>query len=196
MIKYLSNAFGVVVSIHILLGVSLAGNTNKNNVVPLIEWDTYQKGIVSKNTVAAPFNVPNSPRLRNSYDKNGLDIIVYKMINYKLGNGLFSEISESIDKEARSAEHIFKIVNEYSGGINYTYKRELEKNPILKGKLKIVFIILPEGSVIKVDVKESDMNNIEFENAIRDRILKRWYFGLSKSGPVKVVYPFVFDKNN
>jgi TonB family protein len=111
---------------------------------------------------------------------------------FKTDSGLDAEIKGSIDDQSRSAQAISAAVKNYQSGIKYAYTQELMKNQTLSGKITVEFTIKPDGSVESVNIRESTVNWKPLEEAIKKRIQLRWNFGVSKGGPVKVAFPFVF----
>ncbi len=73
----------------------------------------------------------------------------------------------------RSAQSVLAIINSHKAAIEYCYQRALRSNPNLKGKISVRFVIHPDGSVGKVSVVESTMNNSGVERCIVSKI-RRW----------------------
>lgn len=90
-----------------------------------------------------------------------------------------------------SPEVIRAIVQKNLRKIKFCYNRELGKNPDLKGKVEIEFVIGKEGRVTKYKVRSSTMNNDAVESCVLKKI-RRFRFPKPSKGTVTVVYPFVF----
>ena len=73
----------------------------------------------------------------------------------------------------RSAESVLAVINSHKAAIEYCYQRALRTNPNLKGKISVRFVIHPDGSVGKVSVVESTLNNSGVERCIVSKI-RRW----------------------
>jgi TonB family protein len=100
---------------------------------------------------------------------------------------------ESASHADRSQAAIQRVVNREVQRLKRVYEDWLKRDPSLSGSITIKFIILPSGSVSNVSVVKSSTNNSEFDETII-RYIKRWQFpAVPESGPVEVVYPFVFE---
>ncbi len=77
--------------------------------------------------------------------------------------------------------------------IRYCYQRELTKNPGLKGKIVVKFVIAADGSVSKASIKSSSMGSKSVESCITGRF-RRFKFPEPKGGGIVIVsYPFIFS---
>ena len=77
--------------------------------------------------------------------------------------------------------------------IRYCYQRELTKNPSLKGKIIVKFVIAANGSVSKASIKSSSMGSKGVESCITGRF-RRFKFPEPKGGGIVIVsYPFIFS---
>lgn len=115
----------------------------------------------------------------------------FKNVLYKTETGTEMEISGDIDDKERSAQVISSVISTYLGGIKYVYNRELRHNPNLAGKITVSFIINPDGSVESASIEESNVNWAQLEEQVLKRI-KHWKFPPSKSGKIRIVFPFLF----
>ncbi len=78
------------------------------------------------------------------------------------------------------------------GAIKACYQKGLQTNPDLSGKIKVKFIIQPNGTVNPVKIDESTIGNDSVENCVLNNV-KAWKFPQAKGGGItNVVYPFVF----
>jgi TonB family protein len=93
----------------------------------------------------------------------------------------------------RSYDAINRAVNRYTVRLKRVYETWLKQDPALAGKVTIKFTIMPDGSVTNCTLVSSTSGNSEFDQNIM-RYIGRWTFTpASDSGPVEVVYPFVFE---
>jgi hypothetical protein len=77
--------------------------------------------------------------------------------------------------------------------IRYCYQRELTKNPGIKGKIVVKFVIAADGSVSKASIKSSSMGSASVESCISGRF-RRFKFPEPKGGGIVIVsYPFIFS---
>ncbi len=78
------------------------------------------------------------------------------------------------------------------GAIKACYQKGLQSNPDLSGKIKVKFLIQPNGAVNPAKVDESTIGNDSVESCVLNNV-KAWKFPQAKGGGVTtVVYPFVF----
>ena len=89
-------------------------------------------------------------------------------------------------------EVIKKYIATKMGAIKACYQKALQSNPDLAGKVKVAFLIQPNGAVGAARIDDSGLNNSSVEECILANI-KSWKFPpASGGGSTKVVYPFVF----
>lgn len=85
------------------------------------------------------------------------------------------------------------VIKRHMNQIRYCYQRELTKNPALKGKLVVKFIIAKDGSVSSANIKSTTMNTPSVENCVVGRFM-RMQFPKPKGGGIVIVsYPFIFS---
>jgi len=91
-----------------------------------------------------------------------------------------------------SKEVIARIIRQHQSEIKYCYEMELQKNPALFGKVAVLFIIDPAGSVSEANVSDTSLNNQNTEQCMLSRI-RRWKFPEPQGGGiVTVTFPWVF----
>ena len=73
----------------------------------------------------------------------------------------------------RNQDDIQGKILKHNSSVQYCYQRELKRNPNLKGKLVVRFTISPQGTVKKVEVISSTLNNRKVERCVSNRI-RRW----------------------
>lgn len=73
----------------------------------------------------------------------------------------------------RNQDGIAAVIMRHNSAIEYCYQKELRREPNLKGKLVIRFVITPQGTVESVTILSSTLNNPGMEACIADRI-QRW----------------------
>ena len=77
--------------------------------------------------------------------------------------------------------------------IRYCYQRELTKNPAIKGKIVIKFVIAKDGSVSSANTKSSTMGSPTVENCVVSRFMRMQFPEPKGGGIVIVSYPFFFS---
>jgi hypothetical protein len=70
------------------------------------------------------------------------------------------------------------------------YERELKRNPSLKGKLVVRFLIGENGRVSEIEFEEDTLGNSAVATCIRSNI-RLWVFPI-KDSECPVSYPIVF----
>jgi len=94
----------------------------------------------------------------------------------------------------RDPDAIQAMITRHSAQIEYCYETELRKNPGLKGKIVVRFIVRVNGSVTRVKVVQSTMGNRNVERCITG-VIRRFKFepvGKEK-GNLTYEYPFIFS---
>jgi TonB family protein len=74
---------------------------------------------------------------------------------------------------SRNRDAVAAVVAGHTSAIQYCYQRELKRNPNLKGKIVVRFVITPQGTVSSVTIIASTLGNPTVESCIVERI-KRW----------------------
>ena len=110
---------------------------------------------------------------------------------FRTDAGLEGQISGAIDDQGRSAGVITSTVRKYRSGLMLAYNRELLANPNLSGEITVAFVILPDGSVDKTEIRQSSVKWPALEDAVLKR-MRYWKFPPSRGGPVRVLFPFKF----
>lgn len=91
----------------------------------------------------------------------------------------------------RTEEEVTIIFDQNKGQLFSIYNRERRSNPGLKGKLVLEITIAPDGSVTKVTIASSELNNPALERRIIARV-KQFQFGARAVEPVTVTFPIEF----
>lgn len=97
-----------------------------------------------------------------------------------------------VAKGSISREEVAAVINKHLSEIQYCYEKTLLKEPGLKGKLMIEWVINVDGSVGKVKQQSSTLANPQVASCIMSS-LKRWTFPKPRGGIVVVSYPFIFS---
>ena len=74
-------------------------------------------------------------------------------------------------KASRSADEIALVFTKNKGAIDMMYARATRDNPGLQGKVVIELTILPSGDVTAVKIVSSELNDPDFENKLKARIM-------------------------
>ncbi len=97
---------------------------------------------------------------------------------------------EEFDSDSRDQQDIVKRIRRRLGGIKHCYEKRLKRNPQLKGKVVIRFVIHPGGKVISVEVVENTTGDPEVASCIAARI-RAIRFPPTDGGETAVTYPFI-----
>jgi hypothetical protein len=90
-----------------------------------------------------------------------------------------------------SKEQIYKVVKAHEAGVKYCYEKELQHKASLAGNIDIFWVIQPDGTVSKANVKSSAMNDAAVEGCIV-RQVKQWQFPKAPGQTIVGRFPFVF----
>ncbi len=87
---------------------------------------------------------------------------------------------------------IDEVIKRHMNQIRYCYQRQLTRDPDLAGKVKVFFVIAPDGSVSKANIKSSSLDNESAESCIANRFMTFQFPKVKGGGIVMVSYPFLF----
>ena len=90
-----------------------------------------------------------------------------------------------------SKEQINKVVRAHLAGVKYCYEKELQHKTSLSGGVDIFWVIQPDGTVSKANVKQSTMSDAAVEGCIV-RQVKQWQFPKAPGQTIVGRYPFIF----
>lgn len=76
--------------------------------------------------------------------------------------------------------------------IQTCYEKELKRNPNLKGKVVVRFVIKPSGRAGEVEIEENTLGSEAVGSCIRTTI-RNWAFPFKPDSDTPVSYPFVFS---
>jgi hypothetical protein len=109
-----------------------------------------------------------------------------------------TSVVASIDADAAtvvgalSKDQIAKVISAYMGQIEYCYERQLQKEPNLRGKILVNFVIGLSGAVTSATTQSSSMGNPTVESCING-VFRRMPFPSPGAGIVEATYPLVFN---
>jgi hypothetical protein len=90
-----------------------------------------------------------------------------------------------------SKEQINKVVRAHLAGIKYCYEKELQHKASLAGGIDVFWVIQPDGTVSKPNVKNTTMGDAAVEGCIV-RQVKQWQFPKAPAQTIVGRYPFIF----
>jgi outer membrane biosynthesis protein TonB len=90
-----------------------------------------------------------------------------------------------------SKEQILKVVRAHMAGVKYCYEKELQHKPTLAGGVDMFWVIQPDGTVSKANVKTTSIGDAAVEGCIL-RQVKQWQFPKAPAQTTVTRIPFVF----
>jgi hypothetical protein len=90
-----------------------------------------------------------------------------------------------------SKEQIYKVVKAHMAGVKYCYEKELQHKTSLSGGVDMFWVIQPDGTVGKANVKKSTIGDAAVEGCIL-RQVKQWQFPKAPGQTTVNPFPFVF----
>jgi hypothetical protein len=90
-----------------------------------------------------------------------------------------------------SKEQVYKVVKAHEAGVKYCYEKELQHKASLAGNIDVFWVIQPDGTVSKANIKSSAMNDAAVEGCIV-RQVKQWQFPKAPGQTIVGRFPFVF----
>jgi hypothetical protein len=90
-----------------------------------------------------------------------------------------------------SKEQINKVVRAHLAGVKYCYEKELQHKTGLSGGVDIFWVIQPDGTVSKANVKNTTLSDAAVEGCIL-RQVKQWQFPKAPGQTIVGRYPFIF----
>jgi TonB family protein len=102
---------------------------------------------------------------------NGIRTTQVKDPTLASGAGNGSTRGGGSGKASRSADEIALVFTKNKGAIDALYARALRENPALQGKVVVELTIAPSGEVTSVHILSSELNDKEFEEKLRARIM-------------------------
>jgi hypothetical protein len=82
-------------------------------------------------------------------------------------------------------------VRAHLAGVKYCYEKELQHKSGLSGGVDIFWVIQPDGSVSKANVKGTTLGDTAVEGCIL-RQVKQWQFPKAPGQTIVARYPFIF----
>jgi outer membrane biosynthesis protein TonB len=101
---------------------------------------------------------------------------------------------EEFESVSRSPEDIKRVVRRRLGTIQRCYERRLKRDPDLRGKVVVRFVIHPGGRVVAVEVVGNSTGDRGLADCIAER-LGQVRFDQVDGGETVVTYPFLLDAN-
>lgn len=99
---------------------------------------------------------------------------------------------EEFESDGRDRGQIKKVVKRKLGLIRRCYERKLKRDPDLRGKVVVRFVIHSGGRVIEVEVLENTTGDSDLAACVAGRV-SAIRFGPADGGDTLVTYPFLLD---
>jgi outer membrane biosynthesis protein TonB len=97
---------------------------------------------------------------------------------------------QEFDSDSRSQQDIVKAIRRRIGGIKHCYEKRLKRDPDLKGKIVVRFVIHSGGKVVEVEIVENTTGDSELGACIASRV-KAIRFPATEGSETSVTYPFI-----
>ena len=98
---------------------------------------------------------------------------------------------QEFDSDSRSQQDIVNVVRQRLGGIKHCYESRLKRNPELKGKVVIHFVVHGGGTVIESSVIENSTGDSELGACIASQVRAIRFPPAQGGGETSVTYPFI-----
>jgi outer membrane biosynthesis protein TonB len=102
---------------------------------------------------------------------------------------------QEFDSDSRNQKDIMDVLRRRMGGIKSCYEKRLKRNPELKGKVVVRFVIHAGGAVMEAEVLENTTGDAELASCISDRI-KSIRFPQAEGAETTVTYPIILVPGN
>jgi hypothetical protein len=90
-----------------------------------------------------------------------------------------------------SKEQVAKVVRAHMAGVKYCYEKELQHKTSLSGGVDIFWVIQPDGTVSKANIKGTTLGDAATEGCIL-RQVKQWQFPKAPGQTIVGRFPFIF----
>ena len=92
-----------------------------------------------------------------------------------------------------SQQEVQAVIRANLNQIRHCYEQLLQRSPSAQGKVKVKFVVQPNGRVGSAKIVSSDINDSVMRGCVTGKV-KRWNFPKPRGGQsVTVNYPFVFN---
>jgi hypothetical protein len=114
-----------------------------------------------------------------------------------LGSGHEKQVSAGVETGSPDAEgglskdQVMRVVRSHAAAIKYCFDKEFQRNPHLNGRIDLFWVIHPNGSVDRIKVAKSAMNNDAVEGCML-RTVKGWQFPKADADTIVQSFPFFF----
>jgi TonB family protein len=98
---------------------------------------------------------------------------------------------QEFDSDSRSQQDIVNVVRRRLGGIKHCYESRLKRNPELKGKVVVHFVVHSGGTVIESSVVENSTGDSELGACIASQVRAIRFPPAQGGGETSVTYPFI-----
>jgi TonB family protein len=91
-----------------------------------------------------------------------------------------------------SKSSIQSVIRKNISKVNRVYERALQKDPTLRGKIVVSFVVGPKGTVTSAKITYSTIKSLKMQAEIL-KVIKRMKFPKpAGGGSIQVSYPFIF----
>lgn len=108
---------------------------------------------------------------------------------------VYGQVKESmpdVESSAVDRQALARYVRARLKAMQSCYEQELKRNPSLKGKIIVRFVITPAGRAGEISFEENTLGSESVSTCIRS-VIRGWIFPFKPPDNVAVAYPFVFS---
>jgi hypothetical protein len=106
--------------------------------------------------------------------------------------GTVKDSAPVLDDSSVNPEELARYVRQRKSAIQSCYEKELKRNPTLKGRIVVRFVISSQGRAGEIEIEENTLGNEAVGACIRN-VVRLWVFPFKPQDGVAVAYPFVFS---
>ncbi len=107
-------------------------------------------------------------------------------------SGQVKESMPDVESSAVDRQALARYVRARLKAMQSCYEQELKRNPSLKGKIMVRFVITPAGRAGDIAFEENTLGSEAVTSCIRS-VIRGWIFPFKPPDNVAVAYPFVFS---
>ncbi len=107
-------------------------------------------------------------------------------------SGQVKESMPEVESSAVDRQALARYVRARLKAMQSCYEQELKRNPSLKGKIMVRFVITPAGRAGEISFEENTLGSESVSTCIRS-VIRGWIFPFKPPDNVAVAYPFVFS---
>jgi len=105
--------------------------------------------------------------------------------------GEVRDSTPTLEDSSVNPEEMVRFVRQRKMAIQSCYEKELKRNPTLRGRIVVRFVISPQGRAQDIEIEENTVGSEAVAGCIRN-VVRAWTFPFKPSDGPAVAYPFLF----